>query len=197
MDVIVVRHTLTYLNLMKKYSGQLDVPLIQQGVLQAQALSAILAEEKIDYAYSSDLARARQTMYIILGGRHCDVSQSSLLRELDVGVGAGEMRETILEKYRDERLDTRHPNCDFSSIGGESRKHVLARYHHFFKCLRDEKCRPIYGCHPDPDPPKNVTGLVVVHGTAWRYYSEANPKLANVPKLEQGQFLKLDLDDLV
>jgi probable phosphoglycerate mutase len=57
----IVRHGETAWNAEHRVQGQLDVPLNAIGQAQALAASNVLAREKFDAIYSSDLTRARQT----------------------------------------------------------------------------------------------------------------------------------------
>jgi probable phosphoglycerate mutase len=61
----LIRHGVTDWNQQKRAQGQHDVPLNEEGIRQARQLAKRLSEEKWDYIYSSDLARARQTAEII------------------------------------------------------------------------------------------------------------------------------------
>ncbi|MEK7536145.1 MAG: histidine phosphatase family protein [Patescibacteria group bacterium] len=182
MRIIIARHTQTGMNMEKCYSGQIDVPLNHEGVLQAQALAHLLSDIPIGYAYSSDLVRAKQTLRILVGNREAEVASSHLLRELDVGIAAGLSREEALARFRNEQVDTRHKNPDFTSIGGENKLHVLGRYHQIFTRIHEK--------HREG----GKVGLVVCHGTALRYYLTSNPNLAGLRYPEQGEYLEVDLD---
>jgi len=57
----IVRHGETAWNAEHRVQGQLDVPLNAVGRAQALAASKVLAQEKFDAIYSSDLSRAQQT----------------------------------------------------------------------------------------------------------------------------------------
>ncbi|HWR56758.1 MAG TPA: histidine phosphatase family protein, partial [Negativicutes bacterium] len=53
----------------RRFIGQLDLPLNEEGRRQAQFLQKILARADIGAVYCSDLVRSRQTAEIILGAR--------------------------------------------------------------------------------------------------------------------------------
>ena len=57
----LVRHGETAWNAEHRVQGQLDIPLNEIGLRQAQALGTALKGERFDAIYSSDLVRARQT----------------------------------------------------------------------------------------------------------------------------------------
>lgn len=181
MAVIIARHTQTDPNLERRYSGVRDVPLNLFGVSQARALGPKLAGYKIRRAYSSDLIRAIQTARFALEGREAEFYRDPLLRELDVGAATGLTRDEIRARWTDLRIDTRHPECDFTSVGGESKAQCLQRYREFFTGLEDVLAEA-----------EDV--LVVVHGTAINFYlREAG--LGSRP--EQGELLVLPLGALV
>ncbi len=186
MKIILVRHTQTDLNVAKRYSGQLDPPLNDAGVKQAQSLRDKLEGEEITLAFSSDLIRAKQTARIILSGRNVELSTSPLLREGDVGVTAGMTRQEALDRFGDERINTRHPHFDFSLVGGESSIEVVKRYHTFFR-----EFSVALALRLTPNPHK--TALVVCHGTALRFFLEEH----GLSTHEQGDFTIADLDQLL
>ena len=57
----IVRHGETAWNAEHRVQGQLDIPLNNIGLRQAQAVGRALKDERFDAIYSSDLVRARQT----------------------------------------------------------------------------------------------------------------------------------------
>ncbi|HEY4515202.1 MAG TPA: histidine phosphatase family protein [Candidatus Paceibacterota bacterium] len=157
MRLIFVRHTQTDFNKAKLYSGQLDVPLDPEGVRQAQALGVVLRQECFTHAYCSDLMRTEQTARIVLWPRTIEVARNSLLREVDVGLAAGLTRGQVMETYGNPVMDTRHPDFDFSLLGGESKKGARLRYVRFILGLTALSCKPMTG-----------SILIVCHGTALR-----------------------------
>ncbi len=64
--LILVRHGLSMWNLTNKFSGWVDMPLSERGVLEAQLCAEDLKALKIDVAYTSELRRAQQTLLTIL-----------------------------------------------------------------------------------------------------------------------------------
>ena len=66
MELICVRHGRTAWNAARRFQGQTDIPLDDEGLAQAQALAAHLRDEHFDFALASDLNRARTTAETIL-----------------------------------------------------------------------------------------------------------------------------------
>ena len=61
MRLILVRHGETNENKNKVVQGFLNTTLSKIGIQQAKKVANRLKDEKIDFAYSSDLDRAKQT----------------------------------------------------------------------------------------------------------------------------------------
>lgn len=82
----LVRHGITSWNKEGRAQGQTDIPLDEEGMMQARALADRLSGEEWDVIYSSDLLRARQTAEII--AERIGVSDLKLdmrLREIHCG----------------------------------------------------------------------------------------------------------------
>jgi probable phosphoglycerate mutase len=60
-ELIVIRHGETDWNRQHRFQGQIDVPLNQTGIDQAERLGRRLADEPFDLLVCSDLQRARRT----------------------------------------------------------------------------------------------------------------------------------------
>ncbi|MBU1084964.1 MAG: histidine phosphatase family protein [Candidatus Beckwithbacteria bacterium] len=81
----IVRHGETDWNVKKKMQGQLDIPLNQNGIKQAQSAAKRLAKVKFDEAFSSDLSRARRTAEIITLEHKLTIQAHRALRERSFG----------------------------------------------------------------------------------------------------------------
>jgi len=67
MELYLVRHAQTELNLEKRIAGsQIDTLLTKEGELQTEKISERLKDEKFDLILCSPLTRTRQTLKIIL-----------------------------------------------------------------------------------------------------------------------------------
>ncbi|HEY6234172.1 MAG TPA: histidine phosphatase family protein [Candidatus Elarobacter sp.] len=96
MQLICVRHGRTAWNAAKLFQGHTDVPLDDEGRAQATALAALLRNERIDAAASSDLARAAETARIVLGPRDVPLRLDPDWREMQLGDWEGLTWEQIL-----------------------------------------------------------------------------------------------------
>lgn len=70
MDLYVVRHGQTAWNVMKKVQGQVDIPLNDEGIKQAQRLQKEILKIEPEIVISSPLLRARKTAEILCEGKN-------------------------------------------------------------------------------------------------------------------------------
>jgi broad specificity phosphatase PhoE len=98
-QLLLVRHGETDWNRDGRFQGHADPPLNDAGREQARALADELAGERIDFVYTSDLVRARETAEIVAGRLGADVVARSELREIDVGEWEGLTWPEIEERY--------------------------------------------------------------------------------------------------
>ncbi len=153
MRIIFVRHATTEWNKLKRIQGQTDIPLSQQGKIEARKLRDDLAQTKIDYIICSDLLRAFETALIISEGHTTVPIQDTGLRECSFGVIEGLTKQMACERYGNEILEhweDQHLQYDFTLYGGENRNIVLDRHKRVFEKLKED----------NPDR----TILVVGHG---------------------------------
>ncbi|MCG6950905.1 MAG: histidine phosphatase family protein [Betaproteobacteria bacterium] len=125
--LVLVRHGETAWNAEGRVQGQTDVPLNEVGRAQAQALAPVLAAERIDAIYSSDLLRVRETAQPTAGVLGLAVSLDAGLRERHYGMFETltyvECRERFPVEF--ERFRQKEPGFDFGS--GESLQTFYAR----------------------------------------------------------------------
>ena len=87
--LLLVRHGETMDNKNHILQGQLPGQLDAEGIRQAEALAAKLADDPIDVFVASDLKRAEDTCRIIAKPHHKEVVTTPLLRERDWGSFTG------------------------------------------------------------------------------------------------------------
>ena len=110
MKIILVRHGESEANAKGISQGQkLDSPLSKKGLEQAKKVTERLSEEKIDFIYSSDLKRAKQTAEIINKEHKLKISFDKRLRERNHGSETTEehiKRTENFLKSLDEKMKT-------------------------------------------------------------------------------------------
>lgn len=117
----------------RRYIGQLDLPLAEEGVRQARLLQKKLEPAEIAAVYCSDLARSRRTAQIITEGRSTPVFSRSDLREVGLGDWEGYTFADIARRFPD-KFKARGADIGYYRIpGGESfadcSKRVIAAFH--------------------------------------------------------------------
>jgi len=123
----MVRHGQTDWNVEGRYQGQVDIPLNDAGLQQAQELAKQLEEVHFDAIFSSNLKRASQTAMCVATLKNMEIQYDFRLREISQGVWEGmlfsdvvQYYEKEVEKRRLEPLTTRPP-------GGETVMDVANR----------------------------------------------------------------------
>ncbi|MFQ6539024.1 MULTISPECIES: histidine phosphatase family protein [Aphanothece] len=89
--LLLVRHGETDWNRQGRFQGQIDIPLNANGHAQAEAAGAFLASVAIQRAYTSAMARPRQTAEAILAS-HPGVPLTSTTGLVEIGHGLWEGR---------------------------------------------------------------------------------------------------------
>ena len=96
MKLILIRHGETIGNIKKIAEGHLEGKLSTKGKKQAKKVAIRLKNEKIDYIYSSDLARAKDTLKeIIKYHPNTPIKFDKKLREMDAGDFTGRADKDI------------------------------------------------------------------------------------------------------
>lgn len=116
----LVRHGETDSNRVHRFQGQMDVPLNEIGLQQAQRLGQRLAGEHFDAGVVSDLSRTRATAEPLarLGG--LALVPDARWREQSFGVFEGLQVTDILECHPDLWAQWVRHDADFALPGGES-----------------------------------------------------------------------------
>jgi len=109
--LVLVRHGETAWNAEGRVQGQTDVPLNEVGRAQAQALVPVLAAQRFEAIYSSDLLRVRETARPTARALGLEVSLDAGLRERHYGMFETltyvECRERFpieFERFREKEL---------------------------------------------------------------------------------------------
>ena len=123
----IVRHGETAWNAEHRVQGQLDIPLNEIGLRQAQAVGKVLGTERFDVIYSSDLSRALQTAQPTASALGMKILEDRNLRERHYGIFERQTYAEVKGRHSVEyaRFAARDPDFDFG--GGESLTAFTAR----------------------------------------------------------------------
>jgi 2,3-bisphosphoglycerate-dependent phosphoglycerate mutase len=151
VNLFVFRHAETTDNSNSIFSGWRDPDLTSKGLVQAQEVAEQLENERIDYAFTSHLLRARKTLEIVLESRpDVSVSIDDRLIERCYGLLQGKSKIEVASE-RPEWFAKVHRGYDFPPPEGESLKMVENRTLPFIlqlkKCLRQNPGNVAISCH--------------------------------------------------
>jgi probable phosphoglycerate mutase len=96
-ELWLVRHGETPASLERKLAGWADVPLTEHGEAQAAALRPLLAGERFEGVWSSDLRRALHTARLAVAA---EAQRDRRLREMSFGSLEGQPWETLEERWQ-------------------------------------------------------------------------------------------------
>lgn len=96
---LCVRHGVTDWNRQGRFQGRSDIPLNDEGILQAQAAARRLQGTPIDHVVSSPLIRAMKTAEIIAAAAGKPVSVDADLIECDFGSFEGRSIAEVMEEH--------------------------------------------------------------------------------------------------
>jgi len=175
-QLVLVRHGQSLWNLEDRFTGWVDVPLTDLGREEARRAGTLLAAYRFDVAYTSNLARAQNTLALIQESMGVSIPtiRDQALNERHYGDLQGLNKARTAEKYGAEQVKIWRRSYDVPppGPGGESLELTAARTLPFF-----ERC--ILG---DIAQGKNV--LVVAHGNSNRSIVMALDKLTKEEVLE-------------
>jgi len=126
-ELWLVRHGETTSNASRRLAGWSDPPLTDTGRRQAHALRAVLADNRFDQVWSSDLERAVSTARLAWGDARLDAR----LREINFGELEGMSYDRVDHVFAQVFLEFR----DFQIPGGESHDEFRMRVHDFVEAL--------------------------------------------------------------
>lgn len=123
----LIRHGETEGAEIKRYKGNLDVPLSKNGIEQIAKVSKFIGPNTLNVIYTSNLSRALKSAEII--AKHQTVKPIILpqLRERHFGAWEGMTFDEIKEKYPKEFEQWAQNPLKFSPVGGESTLEVKER----------------------------------------------------------------------
>lgn len=152
--IVFWRHGQTMWNAERRFQGQIDVPLDDTGLAQAERAARSLALLRPDVIIASDLQRAVRTAEHLSETTSVPVRMDEDLRETFAGEWQGLTRPELLNQFGDE-LARWAAGSDIRPGGGETRIEVAERM--------------VRAVHRGlADTPATGTLIVVTHGGAAR-----------------------------
>jgi len=125
--VVLIRHGQSEGNAEGRFGGHTDTPLSPRGRRQAEATARLLASERFDAIYSSDLPRAIATATPLAKLTGAPLKTTEALRERNVGVMEGLTFEEAAELHPGDYAALLRSDFDHVLIGGESYRQTLDR----------------------------------------------------------------------
>ena len=119
-DIILVRHGETEWNHLRRIQGQLDVPLNDIGLRQAQAVGRRLAQEPLAAVYTSDLLRASATAAPVAAAHGLVPQPDARLRERHYGGFQGSYYDRLQHESPEVHRRMLSRDLDFDLDGGET-----------------------------------------------------------------------------
>lgn len=133
MKLIIVRHGQTEENVSKILQGHNHGTLTKNGREQIEKLAGRLKDYDIDYIFSSDLGRTRETAKEIAKYHDVPLEFTRELREKDTGVFTGKHHSELVRDREKKNL----PKHRHRPEGGESYMDARERASNFLKKLKE------------------------------------------------------------
>ncbi len=156
--LVLVRHGKSEWNEKGLWTGWRDIPLNPIGVEEAKKTGEALHDIHFDYAYTSALIRAKQTLDEILQviDQHPQVTENKALNERDYGDYTEKNKWQVKEEVGEEEFQKIRRSWDYPPPNGESLKMVYDRAIPYFQEEIEPKLKE----------GKNV--LIAAHGNSLR-----------------------------
>lgn len=157
--LVLLRHGESQWNLENRFTGWVDVPLSAKGVEEAKQAGEKLRGITFDRAFSSVLARANETLRIVLevlGQTSIPIEKDKALNERMYGDLQGLNKAETAEKYGDAQVKIWRRSYDVKPPGGESLKDTA------------ERALPYYQKMIKPHLVKGETIIIAAHGNSLR-----------------------------
>ena len=119
--IYFIRHGLTNFNKLGKVHGQIDEPLNEEGIMQAEKAKAEVDKLDFDLIYCSPLLRAKKTAQILNQTKKVPIVYDDRLKEVNAGNMQGQVFLDFPQEVREHYFA--HPE-DF---GGETHEQLKQR----------------------------------------------------------------------
>ena len=133
--LVLVRHGKSEWNEKGLWTGWRDIPLAPKGIEEAKATGESLKDLHFDYAYTSALIRAQQTLDEILKviGQTPPITKDKALNERDYGDYTEKNKWDIQKEVGEEEFQKIRRSWDYPPPNGESLKMVYERVLPYFQ----------------------------------------------------------------
>ena len=178
--LVLVRHGESQWNLENRFTGWVDVPLSEKGIREAKEAGDRIKKEKIhfDGAYTSALARAQETLRLILerlGQGDVPVEKDRALNERHYGDLQGLNKAETAKKFGEEQVKIWRRSYDVAPPNGESLKDTA------------DRTLPYFQSKIEKDLKAGLNIIVSAHGNSLRSI------VMYLDKLTKDQVLELNL----
>jgi 2,3-bisphosphoglycerate-dependent phosphoglycerate mutase len=176
--LILLRHGESQWNLENRFTGWVDVPLSPRGIQEAKDAGEKLRSFTFDRAFTSVLARANETLRLVLdiiGQTAIPIEKDKALNERMYGELQGLNKDETVKKYGEAQVKIWRRSYDVRPPGGESLKDTA------------ERVLPYYERTIKPYILKGDTILVAAHGNSLRAL------IMELEQLSREQVLELNV----
>ena len=157
--LILVRHGQSIYNLENRFTGSLDIGLTQFGEKEAKLAGQKLMYFKFDFAYTSTLIRAKESLRIIfetINQTDFKIIENKALNERSYGNLQGLNKVETIEKYGAKQVEIWRRSFAIRPPNGESLEDTFNRTIPFYKQEIESKLK------------LNTKILIVAHGNSLR-----------------------------
>ncbi len=176
--VVLLRHGESQWNLENRFTGWVDVPLSEKGVVEAKSAGEKLKGYIFDRAFTSVLKRADDTLNIVLeitGQKTIPVEHDQALNERHYGDLQGLNKAETAKKYGDAQVKLWRRSFDVQPPNGESLKNTL------------ERVLPYWDAKILPCVKKGERLIIAAHGNSLRSL------VMHLDNLSQAEVLELNI----
>jgi len=152
LKIYAFRHAETYYNKNKIFTGWIDSKLTPKGWEQARKLAEKLKDKRIDYAFTSSLSRAKDTLKEVL--KYHPECKKVIVDDRLIERDYGDLTRKSKVKFAREHPDLwpiYHRSYDIAPPNGESFKDVEDRVLPFIedliKFMKEHKANVAISCH--------------------------------------------------
>lgn len=127
LRLFVIRHGETAWSRERRFAGSRDVPLVEEGLRQCEAVARALAGSVVGAVYASPLARARASAEVIARPHRLAVQIEPAFREMAFGDWEGLTREEVASRFPETYAQWRSAPHVLRVAGAETLAQVAAR----------------------------------------------------------------------